>query len=143
MRERTKLFLSYLKEITQQCFQKNPLRAPLGRLDDSVIDASLDGLNMDRHNLFSPEASVARHRKRISGMMSTLGIRVEPVIDQCWNELKQADQRCAYCSDVRRCEQWLSFGLGTDEPRYFCPNATFFAYLKNRQRSSTEKPRPN
>ena len=142
MQNQIHLFLGRLRQLAQRKTDRNPLYGPLGRLGDGAIDAELNQANIDRRDLFCAETSVAQHRKRISMMMSNLGISVDYVVEQYWSKLKLADHSCAFCSDVRRCEQWLSLGRWTDEPKYFCPNATFFANVKIRQHSDARRPEP-
>ena len=132
MWEQTSLIFWQLKAAVRRRVQGNPLHAPLGRLDDRLIDRTLTGLAMERRDLFSPDTLLSPHRRRISAMMSKLGIAVDPVIAHYWSDLKMADHRCAHCWDVARCKQWLDFGQRSDEPKHFCPNAGFFAYIKNR-----------
>ncbi|MFQ5973819.1 MAG: hypothetical protein ACE5Q3_15950, partial [Alphaproteobacteria bacterium] len=56
-----------------------------------------------------------------------------------WDDLKLADNLCAYCQSVGRCRRWLHWGRRNDAPRMFCPNSEFFSSIEARM---STKPTP-
>ena len=104
----------------------DPLSHPLGRADDSAIDAALATRGMTRADLFEPGDGVAPHRQRIAAMLAKRGLSPKYITARYWPELKLADHACAYCSGKRRCDKWLGGRRPNDAPHMFCPNAMTF-----------------
>lgn len=107
-----------------------PLLQPLGRTRDSVIDDALGTCGMTRTKLFTPGSAMVPHRERIAAMIPMQGLDPETLTRNFWATLKEAEHRCAYCENARRCERWLKWGRSNDAPRIFCPNATTFEKIR-------------
>ena len=50
----------------------------------------------------------------------------ERALPRYWGALRDSERICARCRNAKRCRAWLSWGLGKDAPRVFCPNAELF-----------------
>ncbi len=114
----------------EQILNDNPLLHPLGRASDRSIDEALTAHGLGRADLFTPETTFAPHRHRIAAMLVIHGLSPRDIARDHWAELKDADHRCAYCVNTKRCGRWLRWGRQNDAPRMFCPNAATFEQIK-------------
>jgi hypothetical protein len=106
-----------------RAFDDDPLSKPLGRVPDCLIDKALSERGLNRVDLFTLQTAQAPHRKRVAAMMAIKGISAVSAVEENWNALKEADHRCAYCDNARRCSRWLNWNRDNDAPRLFCPNS--------------------
>ncbi len=114
----------------QQILSDDPLFHPLGRASDSSIDEALKARGLGRADLFTPGTTLAPHRHRIAAMLHMQGLSPRHIATNHWPKLKDADHRCAYCFNTKRCESWLRWGRQNDSPRMFCLNAAAFKQIK-------------
>ena len=128
--------MAYVTKIAKQASAKmrqmlsnDPLLHPLGRAPDSTIDEALATRGLERADLFRwGKTTLAPHRHRIAAMLGAYNLLPTQITAHQWLELKRADHYCAYCTNKRRCENWLRgrSPLLDDAPRMFCPNAMTF-----------------
>jgi Family of unknown function (DUF6455) len=103
---------------------------PGGRLGRSLstfssedLDRLLASLGKSRPDLFTDFKGNAKHRLRLARMFEHFGVDREHAARSHWNALRDADQVCVRCANVKRCRSWFSWGVNNDAPRIFCPNA--------------------
>jgi len=114
----------------QQILSDDPLLHPLGRASDSSIDEALTAHGLGRADLFTLGTTLAPHRHRIAAMLLMQGLSPRDLATDHWPKLKDADHRCAYCVNTKRCESWLRWGRQNDASRMFCLNAATFEQIK-------------
>jgi hypothetical protein len=55
------------------------------------------------------------------------------VAPRFWGALRDAEQVCAHCLVVGRCQRWFHGRLSDDDPRSFCPNAELYEEIADSQ----------
>jgi hypothetical protein len=113
-----------------QAFCRDPLFHPLGRASDKSIDETLTAQGLERSDLFTVGTTFAPHRHRFAAMLFMHGLAPTHIATNHWHTLKDADHRCAYCLNTKRCERWLRWGRYNDAPKMFCLNAATFEKMK-------------
>ena len=68
-------------------------------------------------------------------MMWYFSINPGQVPTQFWGALREAEQVCAHCLMVGRCQHWFHGRLSDDAPRSFCPNAELYEEIAASQQS--------
>ena len=119
----------------RQC--RHSVALPLTTADDRHIDAALEQVGLARADLFTPVYAIA-HRVYTAHMLAAHHINVVRAASSRWEELKQADECCARCSNPGRCRRWLEWGGPDDAPAMFCPNAALFDAIAAQQAQDAE-----
>lgn len=122
-----------------------PLRRRLSRSTDEQLDRALSAAELGRADLFTALKGNARHRKRMSAMMTRFRMDREQASEAFWPELREADSICADCPHVRRCMRLLEWDIGDTTARAFCPNAKLYDRIAaaGRAASPTNEPLSN
>lgn len=63
---------------------------------------------------------------------------VDHVPPQFWDALREAEQVCAQCLAVGRCQRWFHGQPGDDAPRSFCPNAQLYEQIAAGRQQTAE-----
>ena len=105
------------------------LASSLAKHSDQDIDAALKQAGLTRAQLFGAARATARHRVHMSSMMVALKVDAREAVEHHWPQLKEADDACARCVQVGRCQRWLEWGWYNGAQKVFCPNAELFEQI--------------
>ena len=72
----------------RRMLSKDPLRRPLGRVPDSMIDAALAPRKLSRAELFSRGKNLASHRHRLIEMLTVFHFSPQEITALHWPELR-------------------------------------------------------
>lgn len=75
-------------------------------------------------------------------MMWYFGVNPEQVPPQFRDALRDAEQVCAQCLAVGRCQHWFHGPLSDDAPRSFCPNAELYEEIALSQQQASDSNEP-
>ena len=114
--------------------RQNPVLArALGKLSDREIDSALQNAGLTRARLFTARDAIAMHRVRMAHMLAAWEIDANDAVAENWDALKEADERCALCTQAGRCRRWLEWGRINEASQVFCPNAALLLQLSAEQ----------
>lgn len=106
-----------------------PLTVPLGWSSPTGLDRALGRVSLGRGDLFRLFAGNAPHRLLLARMLERFGVDPDRAAAAHWEEMVDADRRCAGCEALRICRPWLEDEAPVDEARSFCPNAALLSRL--------------
>ncbi len=118
--------LARLKQVLRRWVAERRLHNELAFLSDQELDRALRELGLTRCDLFTSSERNPDYRNRMAKILEHFGVDPEQALPRYWGALRDAESSCAHCRNVKRCRVWLAWGLGTDAPRVFCPNAKLF-----------------
>lgn len=75
-------------------------------------------------------------------MMRHFSVDPAQVTPQFSNALRDAEQLCAHCLVVGRCQHWLHGRPSDDAPRLFCPNAELYEEIAASQQRAPRSNEP-
>ena len=111
-----------------------------GRTDQPLADVAsrkLADAALARADVISVRDQVHHDMLR---MMWYFSVNPEQVPPQFRDALRDAEQVCAQCLAVGRCQHWFHGRLSDDAPRSFCPNAELYEQIA---RSQQQRPDAN
>ncbi len=115
-----------LKQGLRSWMAERQLRGKIADLSEHELDRALHDLGLTRRDLFTISKRNPDHRNRMAKLLEHFKVDSERTLPRYWGALKDAERICARCRNAKRCRAWLSWGLGKDAPRVFCPNAALF-----------------
>jgi Family of unknown function (DUF6455) len=105
-------------------------RPPKEFVDHTRADAALSRADVD-----SARAQVRSDMLRMMRHVEVDPVRIAPGFGAA---LRDAEQVCAHCLVVGRCQRWLHGRLTDDAPRSFCPNAHLYEDIAISQKRADE-----
>ena len=105
----------------------------LALLTDEELDDLLADAGIQRKDLFTSFEGNTPRRRLMGRMLMHFGIDRKRASQHHWGDLVHAENRCARCLSMGRCQRWFDAHNTNIEPKTFCPNAALFEYIRSVQ----------
>lgn len=107
-----------------------PITVPISWSSPEGLEQALGRVGLDRGDLFRIFDGNAPHRLLLARMLERFSVDPDRAAAGHWEEMVEADRRCAGCESLKICRSWLEAGTAVEEAAGFCPNAGLLTWLK-------------
>lgn len=132
--------LGIVAQAAMRWWQARHGQARADKPPEKTSDHELADAILCRADVVSARDQVHRDMLRMMQYFSVDSAHIPP---RFWGVLRDAEQMCARCLVVGRCQRWFHGRASEDAPRSFCPNAELYEEIAaSQQRASDSSKSP-